>query len=40
LHGQGNNRNLTFEQEAALLEPFKVSAEEGKVISVAEIKKA
>jgi len=38
-HYKGNNRNLTFEQEAALLEPFKASAKEGKVVSVAEIKK-
>jgi transposase len=39
-HYKGNNRNLTFEQEAALLEPFKSTAKEGKVVSVAEIKKA
>jgi len=39
-HYKGNNRNLTFEQEAALLEPFRALAKEGKVISVAEIKKA
>jgi len=39
-HYKGNNRNLTFEQEAVLLEPFKVAAKEGKVISITEIKKA
>jgi len=39
-HYKGNRRNLTFEQEAALLEPFKATAKEGKVVSVAEIKKA
>lgn len=39
-HYKGNHRNLTFEQEAALLEPFKKAAEQGKIISVADIKKA
>jgi transposase len=39
-HYKGNNRNLTFEQEAALLEPFRAAAKEGKVISIADIKNA
>jgi len=39
-HYKGNRRNLSFGQEAALLEPFKEAAAKGKVVSIAEIKKA
>ncbi|MCL2854437.1 MAG: helix-turn-helix domain-containing protein [Defluviitaleaceae bacterium] len=38
-HYKGNHRNLSFEQEVALLEPFKAAAKEGKVVDVKEIKK-
>jgi len=39
-HYKGNHRNLSFEQEAALLEPFRAAAKEGKIVCVKEIKKA
>jgi transposase len=38
-HYKGNRRNLSYEQEAALLEPFRAAAKEGKVVCVKEIKK-
>lgn len=34
----GNHRNLSFEQEAALLEPFRQSAQAGQIVEVSEIK--
>ena len=39
-HYKGNRRNLTFEQEAALIEPFKQKAVAGQVTSIRELKKA
>ena len=39
-HYKGNNRNMTYEEEAALIEPFKKAAAEGKMVTVNEIKKA
>ena len=33
----GNNRNMSFEEEAALLEPFLADAEAGHVVAIAEI---
>jgi transposase len=39
-HYKGNRRNLTFEEEKALLEPFKEKAAAGEVTSVRELKKA
>ena len=38
-HYKGNRRNMTFEEEEALLEPFLKDAEAGKLIEVSEIKK-
>ena len=32
----GNHRNLSFEEEAALLEPFKTAAEAGQIVSIRE----
>jgi len=37
---KGNHRNMSFEEEEALLEPFKARAEAGQVIDTAEILKA
>lgn len=34
----GNNRNMSFEEEAAILEPFKKRAEEGHLVDIGEIK--
>ena len=39
-HYQGNNRNLSFKEEASILEGFKKAAEAGQVIEVSEIKRA
>ena len=39
-HYKGNRRNLTFEEEASLLEPFRARAEAGQMIEVSEIKAA
>jgi transposase len=39
-HYKGNNRNMSFEEEEALLEPFKVAALAGQVVEVSAIKKA
>ena len=36
-HYKGNRRNLTFAQEAALLEPFKERAALGQMVEVSEI---
>ena len=39
-HYSGNRRNLSFEEEEALLESFKKSAAAGQIIEVGEIKAA
>lgn len=39
-HYKGNRRNLSVEEEAELLEPFKAKAEAGQMIEVGEIKAA
>ena len=36
----GNNRNMSFAEEEALLEPFRKAAEAGQIIEVSEIKRA
>lgn len=36
----GNNRNMSFAEEEALLEPFKKAAEAGQIVEVSEIKGA
>ena len=37
---KGNRRNLSFEEETAVLEPYKKAAEAGQIIEVGEIKRA
>lgn len=39
-HYGGNRRNMSVEEEAALLEPFRKKAEQGQVIETSEIKAA
>ncbi len=39
-HYAGNRRNMSLEEEAALLETFKQTAEQGQIIEVREIKAA
>lgn len=39
-HYGGNHRNISFEEEAAILEPFKKQAESGKLVELSEIDKA
>ena len=39
-HYPGNHRNMSFDQEKALLEPFMKAAAVGQVITVGEIKRA
>ena len=39
-HYKGNRRNLTYEEEEQILEPYRKAAEEGKLISVREIETA
>ncbi len=39
-HYAGNRRNMSIEEEAALLETFKQKAEQGQIIEVREIKAA
>ena len=39
-HYRGNRRNLSIEEEAELLAPFKAKAEAGQIIEVSEIKAA
>jgi len=36
----GNHRNLSIEEEKALLEPFKKAAESGQIVGINEIKQA
>ena len=37
---RGNNRNMSFAEEEALLEPFREAAQAGQIIEVSEIKRA
>lgn len=39
-HYRGNHRNLSYEEEAKLLEPFRLEAEEGKMVEVSAIEMA
>jgi transposase len=39
-HYHGNRRNMSFDEEKALLETFKSAAEAGQIVEVSEIKKA
>ena len=39
-HYGGNHRNLSFEEEAAILAPFKARAEKGELVEISEIKAA
>lgn len=39
-HYHGNRRNLSYEEEEHLLEPFRKAAETGKIVSVKEIEAA
>ena len=39
-HYGGNRRNMTIEEEAAFLEPYREKAENGQIVSVVEIKAA
>ena len=36
----GNHRNMSYEEEEALLEPFRKAAEAGQLVEVSEIKRA
>ena len=37
-HYGGNHRNMSYEEEAALLKPFKKKAEAGQMVEISEIK--
>ena len=37
-HYGGNRRNMSLEEEAALLEPFQAEAEKGRIVEVSKIK--
>jgi transposase len=39
-HYPGNRRNLSFEEEQALLDKFKEQAEQGQMVEISKIKKA
>lgn len=39
-HYKGNRRNISVEEEAALLKPFKICAEKGELVEISEIKAA
>ena len=39
-HYGGNHRNMSYEEEAALLKPFKKKAEAGQMVEISEIKAA
>ena len=39
-HYRGNHRNMSYEEEAALLEPFNKKAEAGEMVEVSEIEAA
>ena len=36
-HYGGNHRNMSFEEEAAILAPFKARAEKGELVEISEI---
>jgi len=38
-HYKGNRRNLSFEEETALLEPFMAQAEKGQMLDTAEVER-
>jgi transposase len=37
---KGNHRNLSFEEEESLLEPFRKAAQAGQIVEISEIKQA
>ena len=37
-HYNGNRRNMSYEEEAAILEPYREKAEKGQLIEISEIK--
>ena len=39
-HYGGNHRNMSFEEEAAILAPFKAKAEKGELVEISEIETA
>ena len=39
-HYGGNHRNMSYEEEAALLEPFREKAEAGQMVEVSEMETA
>ena len=39
-HYGGNHRNMSFEEEAAILAPFKARAEKGELVEISEIEMA
>ena len=39
-HYGGNHRNMSYEEEAALLKPFEKKAEAGQMVEISEIKTA
>ena len=39
-HYRGNHRNMSYEEESALLEPFQKEAEAGQIVEVSELKAA
>ena len=39
-HYGGNHRNMSFEEEAAILAPFKARAEKGELVEISEIETA
>ena len=39
-HYGGNHRNMSFEEEAAILAPFKARAEKGELVEISEIEAA
>ena len=39
-HYGGNHRNMSYEEEAALLKPFEKKAEAGQIVEISEIKAA
>lgn len=39
-HYGGNRRNMSYEEEAAILAPFKERAEKGEMVEISEIEKA
>ena len=39
-HYTSRNRNMSYDEETALLEQFRLAAESGQIVSVSEIKEA